>query len=200
MAAKRKRKTKAEIAAQLQAAAEARVVLWAETHGAPVKLLVGWDPDRGTWAVGSPVAQMLGLIQGANFPTTAARLAGISNLSSLIAKGNEYMQDQPEDRAFIPIDVLPFIDLVRELDKAESVCEVDVVKTAVRGAKQDPKLALAFLARRFGSRWREQQTIFTAEGADERDAAISEAIQDPNVAAALAQIGHRVEDATPREA
>lgn len=199
MATRRRRKTKAELAAEARAAAEAKVVLWADTHGAPVKLLIGWDPVGGTWAVGSPVAQMLGLIQEANFPTVAARLAGISNLPSLLSKGAEYMQDQPEERDYIPVDVRPFIDLVREMDKAEAVCEVNVVKTVRRGALQDPKLGLAFLGRRFASRWREQQTIFTAEGVDERDLAISAAIADPNTAMALAQIGHAVEDRTPRD-
>lgn len=199
MAARRKRKTKAELAEARRLADEAKVVLWADTHGAPVKLLIGWNPDTGKWAPGSPVAQLLGLVQSANFPSVAARMAGISNLPSLLNKGAEYLDDLPEDRAFIPVDIRPFVDLVREMDIAESFCEIDVVKVAMRGARNDPKLALAFLARRFGSRWREQQTIFTGEDVDERDKAISEAIQDPNVAAALAQIGHRVEDAAPRD-
>lgn len=199
MAARRKRKSRDELDAEIRESREAKVVLWAETHGAPVALLVGWDPETGTWERGSPVATMLALIQEANFPTVAAKLAGLSNVPGLLAKGNEYMTDQPEDRAYIPVEVRPFIDLVREMDKAEAVCEVNIVKVVKGGALNDPKLGLAFLGRRFATRWREQQTIFTAEGVDERDKAISQAISDPNTAMALAQIGHAVEDKTPRE-
>jgi len=185
--------------AELQAAAQAKVVAWADTHGAPVKLLVGWDPDSGTWAPGSPVATLIGLVQEANFPTVAARLVGIYNLAGLLAKGNEYMQDQPEERSFIPVDVRPFIDLVREMDKAEALCEVSIVRNVRKAANNDAKLGLAFLARRWGGRWREQQTIFTSEGVDERDKAISEAITDPNTALALAAIGHKIEDSAPAD-
>lgn len=200
MAARRQRRqTKVEVEAVQRAADEAKVVLWAESHGAPVKLLVGWDPDTGKWDKASPVGMMLGLVQQANFPTVAARLAGINNLPGLLAKGNEYVDDLPEDRSYVPVDVRPFIDLVREMDIAESYIEQELVGVIRKGAMNDPKLALQFLSRRFGSRWREQQQIFTGEDVDERDKAVSEALQDPNTALGLAQIAHRIQDQVPAD-
>lgn len=198
-ARKQRRRTKDEVAAQLRAAAEVKVVQWAESYGAPVALLVGWDPATGKWETSSPVGMMIALVQSANFPTVAARLAGVNNLSGLLAKGNEYMLDLPEDRDYIPIEVRPFIDLVRQMDIAESFSEQELVDVVRKGSMRDPKLALAFLSRRYGSRWREQQTIFTGEDVDERDKAVSEALQDPNTAMALAAVAHRIQDATPTD-
>lgn len=195
--ARAKRRSKAEVAADKaaaeQAANEAKVVLWAESHGAPVRLLVGWNPDTGKWHPTSPVGQLLQLVQGNNFPSTAAKAVGITNLPVLVAKGNEYLVDAVEERSYVPVEVRPFIDLVRELDLAESVAEADLVNK-VRSASGDPKIALALLGRRYASRWREQQQIFTGDQADERDKAVSDALQDPNTALALAQVAHSIED------
>lgn len=196
---RRKRKTKAEVADERRKADETKVVTWAEQFGAPITLLIGWNPDTGKWSRESPVGLMINHVQHAVFPTTAARLAGVADLSRLLAKGAEYVQDAVEDRGYIPVEIRPFIDLVREMDIAEGQCEADVTNTAFRGAKRDPKLALTFLARRFPARWREQSAVFAADGPDERDKAVSDALGDPNTAAALAEIGHRIEDATVRE-
>lgn len=197
-----KRRSKEEVAAdraaKARAADEAKVVLWADSHGAPVKLLVGWDPETGHWHPTSPVGKLLQLVQGNNFPSTAAKAVGMTNLPVLIAKGNEYLVDAVEERAYIPVDVRPFIDLVRELDLAEAVAEADLVNK-VRSASGDPKIALALLGRRYASRWREQQQIFTGDTQDERDKAVSEALQDPNTALALAQVAHRIEDVSPED-
>lgn len=198
-ARKERRKTGAELAAAQRQADEARVVQWADSYGAPLTILNGWNPDTGTWSPQSPVGMMLGLVQGSNFPSVAARLAGVQNLNGLLSKGQEYLIDLPEDRAYIPIDVRPFIDLVRAMDVAESFSESAMVKVVVAGAARDPKLALAFLSRRFGARWREQQTIFTGEETDDRDKAVSDALQDPNTALALAEVAHRIQDVGPTE-
>jgi hypothetical protein len=84
------------------------------------------------------------------------------------------------------------------MDLAESVAEADLVNR-VRAGANDPKIALALLSRRYASRWREQQQIFTGDQADERDRAVSEALQDPNTALALATIAHNIEDVTPAD-
>ena len=199
---RRKRRTKEELEAERvaaqQAADQAKVVLWADTHGAPIKLLIGWDPATGQWHPTSPIGQLLALVQANNFPSTAAKAVGLTTLNQLVAKGLEYLVDAAEDRDYIPVEVRPFIDLVRELDLAESVAEADLVNK-VRAGSNDPKIALALLGRRYASRWREQQQIFTGEQTDERDRAVSEALQDPNTALALAAVAHRIEDVTTND-
>lgn len=197
MAERRKRRTAAEVRADRAAKAEAdqaRVVLWADTHGAPLVILEGWDPDSGQWATTSPLGQMIALVRGGNFVGVAASYVGLRSIGAMIAKGREYAVDVAEDRAFIPIDIRPFIDLVRQIELAEAGAEFTLVKIVRDGANTDPKMALAFLARRFGQRWREQQTIFTSDEVDERDKAISDALTDPNIALQLADTAHAIED------
>ncbi len=193
--ANRKRKTKAELQAEAKAAEQERVVVWAEQFGAPIAILQGWNIDDGTWHPQSPVGLMLQAIasRGAHI-TTAAQLGGLRNIMQLIARGHEYMVDAAEDRAYIPIDVRVFVDLVVQIEQAEALIEVELVKTVRDGAKTDPKIALAMLSRRFGQRWREQQAIFTADEHDERDAAVSKVLANPDAALALAEIAHEVED------
>jgi hypothetical protein len=189
------RRTRDQVAADKRAADEALVVQWAETHGAPVSILIGWDPDTGEWSGDSPIGNMLKMIGGATFPTVAARAAGVWQLNELIAKGNEYRADAYENRAYIPIEVRPFIDLVTQIELVESLAEVDLVNTVRRAARLDAKLSLALLGRRFAIRWREQTAIYTPEGEDDRDRAVSEAIAgDPNTANELANLAHRIED------
>lgn len=196
---KARRRTNAEVIADKQEAARVKVVQWADSYGAPILLLEGWDPTNGKWLSTSPVGTMLALINVGNFVSVAAALAGVRNLPSILAKGNEYLVDAPENRDYIPIEVRPFIDLVREVELNEAHGEAQIVKLVRRGADHDPKLALAFLSRRFGARWREQQAVFTGEEIDERDRAVSAALQDPNTALALAEVAHRIEDAAPAE-
>lgn len=182
------------MAADRRKADQARVVQWADAYGAPLLILEGWDPDAGTWLAGSPIAQMLALITNGNFISVAASFVGLRSISQMLAKGHEFAVDLPEDRGYIPIDIRPFIDLVRQVELAEAGAEFTIVNVARRGAMRDPKLAMAFLSRRFGQRWREQQSIFTADDIDERDRAISAALQDPNLALQLAESAHAIED------
>lgn len=193
---RRKPKTKAQTAAELHRIAEAKVVAWADRHGAPLIILIGWNPDTGEWDETSPVGRMLALIRTANFPGTAAKAAGLPGLAALLAKGNEYRIEAPEDRAYIPVDVRPFIDLVVACEVAEAESEIDLVDTTRRGTVTDPKLALALLGRRFATRWREQQAIFTTVDVDERDRAVSDALNDPNLALRLATAADEIEDRT----
>lgn len=199
-----RRKTRAQLESAKLLADRERIVTWAENFGAPTTLLVGWNPDDGTWDPRSPVGMMLSAIaqRGAHI-TTAASLVGIHGIGSLIAKGHEYMVEAAEQREYIPIDTRPFIDLARQIERAEALIETELVKTVSKAAANDPKMALAMLGRRFPKRWREQQTIFTAEQQDERDAVVSSVISNPDTALELAAIAHRIEDAAndhdPRE-
>lgn len=197
--ATRKRRTKAQLEAEQRAADQERIVAWADQHGAPISILSGWDPDTGTWANGSPIAQMLALIQGGNYLSTAAAAAGVKTIQQLVAKGAEYLVDAAEDRDYIDISVRPFVDLHRQIELAESLAEITLVQTVRNAAKNDPKYALSMLSRRFGQRWREQQAIFTGEETDERDAAVSQALTDPNFAMQLAALAHKLEDEAPSD-
>jgi hypothetical protein len=190
-----KRKTKAQLAAEKLQADQERVVAWSSQFGAPITILQGWDPDTGLWDALSPVGVMLNAIEqrGAHI-TVAAQLATVRNVGQLMARGYEYLVEAPEDRMYIPIDVRVFVDLVNEIEHAEAKVEVDLVKTVRSAARSDPKIALAMLSRRFGQRWREQQAIFTADEHDERDAAVSKVLANPDAALALAEIAHQVEN------
>lgn len=199
MADRRKRRSQAEIAASKREVEQAKVVQWATTYGAPVSMLTGWDPDSGRWHIDSPVGRMLELIGRGNFLSVAAAHAGVVGLPGLLGKGSEYAVDIPEDRAYIPVGVRPFIDLVRQVEIAEAKLESDIVSVVHRAAHRDPKLALAYLGRRFGQRWREQQAVFTSEDIDERDKAVSEAMTDPNVALELARVAEAIEGHTGRD-
>jgi len=191
---RRQRRTRDEVAEARVATERERVVQWADSYGAPLLILEGWDPVVGKWLPASPIGQMLVLIQAGNFVSVASSFVGLRSVGAMLAKGSEYMIDATEDRAYIPIDVRPFIDLVREVELAESAAELTLVDVVRKGARSDPKLALAFLSRRFGSRWREQQLVFTSDEIDERDRAVSEALTDPNIALQLAEAAHAIED------
>lgn len=199
-AAKRTRKARQAQApkAHEATAGQVRVVEWALAQGSPVVLLDGWDPDAGTWRPTSPIGMMLSQLALGAHLQTAARIAGLwPQIRRTVSRGRELAADVVEDRAYIPVEILPLIDLARQIDIAESVNELSLVKTAYNGAKNDPELALKFLARRYPSRWREQQAVMQIEAdEDERDAAVTRAISDPNTAMKLASIAHAIEDQT----
>ena len=171
-----------------------RVLQWASAYGAPIRLLEGWDPDTGAWAQTSPVGIALGSIQNGVHPSTAAKLVSMHQLTHLIARGRDYESNASEDRLLIPVEIRAFVDLARSADLAESLAEANLIDTVRKGTKDDPRLALSLLARRFPSRWREQTAILQAEEIDERDAVITQAITDPAVAMQLAAVAHTIED------
>lgn len=180
--------------------AQARVVTWASAHGAPLLMLEGWDPDTGIWLPSSPVGKMMAMVSRGSHPTRAAAVVGLNSLNRLLARGAEYSVGAPENRDFIPIDVRPLIDLARQVQFAEALHEYTLVDIVQKGAKDDPKLALAMLGRRYGERWREQQSVFATELVDERDRAVSALIEmDPNTAMQLAKIADQVESLTDRD-
>lgn len=178
-----------------------RLVTWATTFGAPVIILEGWNPEDGTWSGKSPVGILIAMVSRGTFVTTAAKNAGVRDISKLLSRGAEYAHDAPEERAFIPIDILPFIDIARQVELAEAYHEYTLTNTVNKAALNDPDLALKMLARRHAARWREQATIYTPDVTDERDKAISRLIaDDPAAAMALAALAHKIEDATDDEA
>jgi hypothetical protein len=179
--------------------AQRLVVRWAVNHGAPIMLLDGWDPATGMWATTSPVGRMLQHVSDGSHVSVAAREAGIPYAERIVATGAEYGDGQPEDRDYIPIEVLPFIDFHRQVALAESGIEVELTSVVVTAARKDPAVAMQFLGRRFPARWREQQQVLTTGEVDERDAAITRAIEDPNVAMKLAEVAEHIEREAQRE-
>ena len=172
---------------------EHRVIQWATAHGAPVKMLIGWDPDTGMWDPKSPVGEMLGdLAHGAHIVVTGRR-HGFHDMTELMYKGSEYA-GASEDRSLIPIEVRPLVDLYHRVNYHESGAELDLSKSTYKKALGDGKLGLDFLGRRWPSRWREQQQISSLGEADERAAAISALVADPVHAMALAKMASTIED------
>jgi hypothetical protein len=170
-----------------------RVVQWATTHGAPVRMLEGWNPETGEWSQDSPIGRMLTDIDNGIHVYTAARHNAIPHMSQLMTRCSDFAETAVEERAFIPIEALPFVDLHREIEHREADIESVLVKVIVDKARTDPHQAMLFLSRRFPSRWREQQQVLTVEDADARDAAVSSLLSDPNVAMQLARIAESVE-------
>lgn len=172
---------------------EHRVIQWATAHGAPVRMLIGWDPATGEWADGSPVGQLLAdLARGAHVAVTGRR-HGIHDMSELMYKGAEYA-NASEDRSLIPIEVRPLVDLYNLVNYHESGAEIELATSTYDRAMRDGKLGLDFLGRRWPSRWREQQQISALGEADEREAAISALVADPATAMALAGMASQIED------
>lgn len=176
------------------AAAREQIVTWAIQHGAPTMLLVGWDPASGEWEQRSPVGEMLTYIANGAHVSVAARLAHLRHIGPLLQKGRDYAADAAEDRDFVPMEVRPFVDLIHAVDVREASLEVLIVGDIRRALREDPKLALQFLSRRFGDRWREQQSMYMPEDTDERDRQVSEALRDPNVALALAAAADAIDE------
>lgn len=172
---------------------EERVIQWATMHGAPVRMLVGWDPDTGHWADGSPVALMLAdIARGAHIVVTGRRY-GFHNMTELMFKGSEYSQAS-EDRTLIPIEIRPLVDLYGLVNFYEAGAEIELSTGTYAKAMKDGRLGIEFLGRRWPSRWREQQQISTADEADERETAVSALISDPVSAMHLAEMADRVEN------
>ena len=187
------KKRAAKKAAPKQTPEQDRVVTWANSHGAPVVMLTGWNPDEGVWEGPSPIKNMLDDIRQGSHITTAARRWNIPQIAQLMSKCHDFASEAPENREYIPIEARPFVDLQRAIDLAEAASEIELTGVVYKKAKTDAATAMLFLGRRFPSRWREQQQVLTTEDVDERDALVSQLVSDPNTAMQLAAIADRVE-------
>lgn len=172
---------------------EDRVIAWSTAHGAPIRLLIGWDPDTGHWEADSPIANVLNKIEHGVHITVAAKQFGFPTISELLYQGAEYV-GLSEDRQLIPIEVRPFADLYERISYHESGAESDLAVATYAKALRDGKLGLDFLGRRWPSRWREQQAVAAIGELDEREAAVTAVITDPTNAMALAAMAETIED------
>ena len=174
-------------------AAQEKVIKWATTHGAPVRLLVGWNPDDGTWEKDSPVADMLDDIATGAHVTVAARRVTIENIVDLQYQGSTY-SEQSEDRDSIPIDQRVFVDLYRSIETAETTAENTLAASVFEKALQDGRLGLEFLSRRWPNRWKEQP-ITAMDNEDEvRTRVVADIVKDPEAAWALSKVATQIED------
>jgi hypothetical protein len=187
----RKRKADPKIA---EDEARVRVVQWATTHGAPVKMLDGWNPDTGEWTQSSPIGEMLTDIAEGVHVTVAAKRWGINHITQLLSRCSDFAETAVEERDWVQMEARPFVDLHRAIEAREGGIEAEMVGVVVKKARSDAGTAMMFLGRRFPSRWREQQQILTTEDVDQRDEAVSRLLQDPNLAMQLAEIADWVEE------
>lgn len=181
------------MASKAEKARQAKVIRWATTHGAPIRILVGWDPDAGTWENDSPVAKMVRDIEKGVHVSVAGRRHNITGVSELHFKGAEYAQ-QSEERSAIPVDQRVFVDLFRVIEVAESTAEIDLSTNVYEKALTDGKLGLDYLSRRWPNRWKEQQGLVSIDEEDQRERAVSNLLSDPEKAAALAAMADDIED------
>lgn len=185
-------KRAAKVKADAEPTPEAKVVQWATVHGAPVRLLEGWDPDTGEWSDGSPIGQVLhDVARGTHLAVTGKR-HGFANMNELLLRGAEY-GGMSEDRAHIPIEVLPLVDLFTLVNYHESGAEIEMSNSVYDEALKNGKLGLDFLGRRWPSRWREQSSILAIDEDDLREAAVTALITDPATAMQLAAMAETVE-------
>lgn len=190
-------RTTTKAAAKAKAAAEptpqAKVIQWATAHGAPVRLLIGWDPASGDWADNSPIGDVLADIARGSHLTITGRRHGFHDMNSLLLRGAEYA-NASEDRDHIPIEVLPLVDLFNLVNYHESGAEIELSSTVYDEALKNGKLGLDFLGRRWPARWREQQAISSIDEDDMREQAVTALIQDPATAVQLAAMAAKIED------
>lgn len=182
--------------ARAEEAEQNRKVTWAVTYGAPIMILDGWNADDGTWHPTSPIGRLLTFISNGAHLSVAAELAGIDRVSNLYSRGAEFLGDAigaGQDRGDLEPEVRVFADVYRQITIAESWLELDIVKGVRKAIARDPDLGMKFLARRFPRRWREQLMLAPEEERDGTDAAITKAIEDPNVAMYLAKVAAKVE-------
>lgn len=171
---------------------ETKIIRWATVHGAPTRLLIGWDPDTGDWSAGSPIRNLLDDLEAGAPITTTARRHGFWSFNETLMKGGEYAANS-EDRTKLPVDIRPIVDLYVAVNGSEAQAETDLVRSTYHKAMKDGRLGLEFLGRRWPNRWREQQTL-TVDEADEREAAISALVSDPATAMQLAEMAGKIED------
>ena len=172
---------------------EEKVLKWATSHGAPIRLLIGWNPDDGTWEKDSPVFDMVNDIEQGTHVSVAARRVTIDNIVDLQFKGAEY-GDQSEDRQHIPIDQRVFVDLHRSIERAEGDAESVLSNKVYEKALTDGKLGLDFLSRRWPTRWKEQPLIAMTNDDEVRSRAVAKLVEDPEAAMALARYAAQIED------
>lgn len=182
-------------AQQKHAAEQQRALIWAVHYGSPLAVLEGWDPETGTWAANSRVGLMLDRVRLGAHVTTAAKRYNIRKINDLLAKGREYIQDATvsEDRLLVPIEIRPFVDLVAQIDEAESETEMSASEMVYAKIDSDPRIGLSWLSRRFPERWAEHQLLNVRSEFDPRDAAVNELLSDPNIASQMAAFARRAE-------
>jgi hypothetical protein len=179
--------TKAEKARQT------KVIKWATTYGAPIRILVGWNPDDGTWEEESPVAKMVRDIEKGTHIGVAGRRWHLEGITEMQYKGAEFAGTS-EDRMQIPVEQRVFVDLYRVIEVAESSSEIELSSSVYEKALKDGKLGLDFLSRRWPNRWKEMQVLSMLDEDDMRERAVSKLIQDPENAMALAAMADAIED------
>ena len=170
-----------------------KVIRWATTYGAPIRILVGWNPDDGTWEEESPVAKMARDIERGTHVNVAGRLHRIDDVPELVYKGAEFA-GQSENRELIPVEQRVFVDLHRVVEMAESGAEIKLSNAVYEKALNDGKLGLDFLSRRWPNRWKEQPLVSTLDDDDMRERIVSKLIEDPATAMKLAEIADAIED------
>lgn len=174
-----------------------RAVKWAVAYGAPIAMLSGWDPKTGLWAKGSPVGDMLIDIRESGLPlAAAAKRHDVRRVGELVARGNEYLSDEElsEDRMLILVGQRAFVDLTLQVRFADAEAEFGPVEVLYKAALENPRDALAYLARRFPERWRDQPDVMQPLEEDPRDVAVHQLLQDPNMAMKMAAVARQVAD------
>jgi hypothetical protein len=139
------------------------------------------------------MGQTLAKIRKGMYWTVAGRQFGFHDLHDLVSRAADYASSAAENREWIPIEVRPLVDMYREVHRCEAEAEGELVEAVFKDRRQ----AMAFLGRRWPSRWREQQAVSTSWDPElaEREAAIASVLSDPAKAAALSDLADDIEDA-----
>jgi hypothetical protein len=177
--------------------AQERALTWASSRNAPIRTLVGWNPETGVWDDGSPIAEMLAVMRrGAHF-APAAKQHDVRRFDELVSRGRRLLADAnvSEDRLLIPVEDRLFVDLALHVDRTEAEAENRLAEVVYRAALYDPRLALKLLALRFPQNWDGRPKPVDEHNQDPNGEAITKLMaEDPGFALQMAELAEWTED------
>ena len=165
----------------------------------PPLLLEGLLENGEEWDRSSPVGKMIVALRAGNHLSAAARYGGLhpATVQKWLQRGREWETDDPAEAARIPLEHRVYVALARQVSLALASCEVELVTSIRLAAREDPKIAFAFLSRRFPA-WNERRAleVTVAEETPVQDWAARLLAEDPQVGAAAEQLMNAVIEAS----
>jgi len=179
--------------------------------GRPRLIEIGWDPEKGTWEFQSPAGKFLAAVKAGAYTKAAAGYAGVNQgtLQNWVATGRDAVKEVEDrnvsraqefgvDRSKYRVGVLVYVDFLAALAASEASLEVELVTVIRAGCREDPKLALQFLGRKF-KHWQEHKGVdlTVGDGPPLQDQLAKALASDPSLASAAEEFSLALARALP---